>query len=210
LEPLIERSAISEIELLDARFFRDRVSERIARNEHGLAEAKRQLALAIERLESFPTRISPEFARLIAPVKAKIGAQEVVIDGVKLRIEGLDIRAPFSGTIAAIYQWPGQNVSAGTPIVSLAADQGRYVVGYIRDEMKFRPEAGMKIAIRTRSEQPRTYLTYVDRVGPQVELIPEHQQRNPRWTEWGLPVRIALPPTAPLKPGELVDVRFER
>jgi hypothetical protein len=28
--------------------------------------------------------------------------------------------------------------------------------------------------------------------------------------EWGLPVRIAMPATASLRPGELVDIRFVR
>ena len=50
----------------------------------------------------------------------------------------------------------------------------------------------------------------VSHVGPQIELIPEHQRQNPARPEWGLPVRIEMPDDLSARPGELLDVRFKK
>jgi hypothetical protein len=136
--------------------------------------------------------------------------QEGAIAELQLQLELLEVRAPFAGAIAAIHAWPGQVIQPGDPIITLAAEQGRYVVAYVRDTERFRPNVGMKIDLRTRHEQPLIYVTHIEHVGPQIELLPPHQLRDPRMMEWGLPVRIAIPATASLRPGELVDVRFVR
>jgi hypothetical protein len=81
-------------------------------------------------------------------------------------------------------------------------------VSYVRQEVRFRPEAGMPVDIRLRLAGARTFTTKVERVGPQIELVPEHQRRDPRLLEWGLPVRIAVPPDLTIRPGELVDVYY--
>jgi len=47
-------------------------------------------------------------------------------------------------------------------------------------------------------------------IGPQGELIPPDQLRNPTVPEWGLPVSIALPADVELRPGEVVDLVFQR
>lgn len=207
-QPLMEKNAISRIEFENIRLERDRIQREIEKNEQALSEARQQLDLATKRVESFPDRVPAEIDRIIAPLRSAIAAQEGVIRQLQVQIELLEVRAPFSGTIAAIYQWPGQMIRAGDPIVTVAADQGRYVVGYVRDDYRFKPEVGMPIEIVTRHSKPKIYTSHVDRVGPQVELVPQHQLRNATYPEWGLPVRIAMPPTAQLRPGELVDLRF--
>lgn len=210
LEPLLEKSAISEIEVIDTRAMRDTVEQRIKRAEDSLKETKEQLAKADTRLQAFPEHVAAEVDRLLSPIKAEIAVQESVVEQLKVQLELLEVRAPFRGTIAFVHQWPGQTLRAGTPIITLASDQGRYVVGYVRDDQRFRPEVGARVDIRTRHEKPLVYESKIDHVGSQVELVAQHQLRNPKFPEWGIPVRIAMPPTAQLRPGELVDIRFVR
>lgn len=210
LEPLLKDGTISFLDINDTRYELRLVTQRIAKNERGLEQAREQVRLAQERIAAQPSLLEPRYERLLGPLKAEIAVQEGLIAELQVQLEDLDIRAPFSGVIAAIYAWPGQIVQPGNPIVTLAADQGRYVVAYIRDNERFRPQVGMRIDLRTRHEQPRIYVTHVEQVGPQMELLPLHQSRDPRMMEWGLPVRIAMPATASLRPGELVDIRFVR
>jgi hypothetical protein len=50
--------------------------------------------------------------------------------------------------------------------------------------------------------------SFVQSVGPQVHQLPARFLQNPKVPEWGLPVQIAMPPEAELRPGETVDLVF--
>jgi multidrug resistance efflux pump len=209
LEPLLKEQAVSELDVLDTKLMRDTVDQRIKKAEQALAESRKQLDQANARLQAFPEHVATEVDRLIAPVREQITVQEALVDQLKIQIKLLEIRAPFSGTVTAIFLWPGQTIKAGDPIVTVAAEEGRYVVGYVRDDQRFRPEVGMPIDVRTRTQKPVGYTSHVERVGPQVELVAQHLLRLPTQPEWGIPVRIAMPAAADLRPGELVEIRFK-
>jgi multidrug resistance efflux pump len=125
-----------------------------------------------------------------------------------------DIKAPISGTIIAISRFPGQAVTAGQPIIKIAAEKGDFIVTYIRQSQYIQPVPGMTVNVHLRSA-PRTFQSHIKSVGPQLELIPDIHLRDPRYPEWGLPVHIAIPhdplrpsETLKLRPGELVDLFF--
>ena len=50
----------------------------------------------------------------------------------------------------------------------------------------------------------------VDTIGAQVESVPSRQLRDQKVPEWGLPVRLAIPPDADLLPGEIVTLVFRK
>ena len=209
LEPLQSQDAVSIMEVTDLKFQRDEVHRRIEENERCLVEAKNQLDRSLESCRKYPEQRSTHADRLLKPVEAAITVGERQMDELRQRIDGLEIRAPISGVICAVHSWPGQNLRAGDPVVTLAADQGRYIISYVRQEQRIRPEVGMPVWIRVRDKGNRLVRCTVERVGPQVEPVPEHQQRDPKVQEWGQPVCIEPPANAELRPGELVDVRFD-
>jgi multidrug resistance efflux pump len=209
LEQLRGREAISELDLVDERMRRDTIQKRIEENEKALAEAEQQRDWAIERMKTYGALRTADVQKLVAPFEAAIAVQETRLEALSVQIDGLQIHAPFNGTIAMIYAWPGQNVRRGDPIVTLAAEHGRYIVSYVRQAQRLRPVVGTPVDIRPRLPGAKPVTAMVGRVGPQVELIPPHQRRDPAVLEWGLPVRIDLPPGLSVKPGELVDVRFK-
>ena len=92
-------------------------------------------------------------------------------------------------------------------LFTLAAEEPEYIVSYVRPTQRLRPEVDMSVAIRPRNTNQVAY-TRIERVGPQVEQIPAHQLRDQKLMEWGLPVRIAVPPALNLRPGEIVDLKF--
>jgi multidrug resistance efflux pump len=210
LERAVPRGVIPELELVEQRLRRDRIRERMSRNRDAVAEAEDQRKDAVERFQEYPGMRTADMEKLLGPFEAALGVQEALLEGLSVQIDGLRIRAPISGTLVAIYAWPGQNVRLGDPVVTLAADHGRYIVSYVRQDQRLRPNAGTPVQVRPRLAGARTVSAVVERIGPQVELIPPHQRRDPAILEWGLPVRIALPEDLAVKPGELVDVRFQR
>ena len=58
----------------------------------------------------------------------------------------------------------------------------------------------MGVEVRARAAGSRPRESVVECIGPQVELIPVHQRRNPQLPEWGLPVRILLPDGLEVRP----------
>jgi multidrug resistance efflux pump len=203
-------TVVSELDLLDEQRQRDAIRKRIEENEKAWAEAEKQRTWAVERLQQFGALRTADEEKLLGPLEAAIAVQEARLKELHVQIDALQVRAPFSGTIAMIHAWPGQNVRMGDPIVTLAADHGRYIVSYVRQTQRQMPVVGTLVDVRAQSPGGKSVTAVVGRVGPQFELIPPHQRRDPNVLEWGVPVRIDLPQGLAVKPGELVDIRFKK
>lgn len=208
VEDLYERGAAPPIELIDVRIRHEVLEERIRQNEIAIEEARLQREAAEERIAELDLLPDPVLERAIMPIRAAIDAQAARIRAAHLQIEGLTLRAPINGTIVAIHRWPGEGVRSGEPLLTIAADDGRYIVGYVREHERFKPVVGMAATVRPRSAPELAAATAIDRVGPQVEMIPPHQLHDPNRPEWGRPFRMAIPPELELVPGELVNVTF--
>jgi multidrug resistance efflux pump len=208
LEPMLAKNMVPEREVVAQRLLRDEVARRIEVTSKCLQEAEAQQKELQRRLREYPQLEEPDVAKLIAPLEAAIEAQKARIEQVEATINSLVIRAPMRGTICAIYCWPGQQVRRGDPILTLAAQHGRYIVAYVRQDQRLAPQVDMPVEVRPRLPASRPMLSRVDRVGPQVEPVPLHHCRDPKTPEWGLPVRIALPAGFLGRPGELLDVTF--
>ena len=209
IEELVKKGVEPDVALLKARAERDVVKERIKANEDALEEAREQKVQSEERLRQYSLTQAAELKKLLAPLESAVETQKSRIKELELQTAKLVIRAPIAGTITAIHHWAGQNVLAGTPIVTIAAAEGEYVLSYVRQDVNIRPTIGMPVEVAARTLPRQVALSRVEEVGPQVEPVPAHQLRDPKVQEWGLPVRISLPAALNLRPGELVDVSFK-
>jgi multidrug resistance efflux pump len=143
----------------------------------------------------------------ITALRIAIAAAEGKLRELEEQLQHLDITAPIDGTITSIRAFPGQAVRVGDPIMTIASDQGQFIVSYIRTNQAVRPEPNMLVDVRVRSTQT-IHSARVISIGPQVEMVPEQQCRDPRVPEWGLPVHVTLPHGVALRPGEIVDLIF--
>jgi multidrug resistance efflux pump len=208
VEALYNQGVESRLELVNIKSQRDVIQKRLEGNREALAEAQQQLGQCQERLREYRLTEAAQMEKILAPLKAAIETQKKRIDEVRLQIENLLIRAPLDGVVAAVHKWGGQNVLAGDPVLSIASTETQYILSYVREDMGVKPRVGMPVEVSLRNLPRRTARAEVEEVGPQVELVPPHQLRDPQVPEWGLPVRITVPETLDLKPGELVDVTF--
>jgi len=166
------------------------------------------MADAQRRLQEFPALADTDSTRVLGEIHAAIGVQNARIDELKLQVDALEVRSPITGRIVAIHRMPGQAVRLGDPIVTIAADRGRHIVSYIRQDQMIDPVPGMSVEVQGRKPASPLLEAVVTRVGPQYELVPLEQLRRADVPEWGLPVRVAMPREAGFMPGELVDLRF--
>jgi multidrug resistance efflux pump len=144
------------------------------------------------------------------PADVLIAEREAQIAELQARLDAREIKSPIDGTVMEIRERPGQSARLTKPIMVIAATEADFIIGYLREDQPVRPVPGMTVTVRTRGgvAPRRTYETYVSSVAPQVEAIPPRHLHNPAVPEWGLPVQIAMPADANLKPGELLDLVF--
>jgi len=214
IEKLASRGRESQAMLWDVTLERDVVKKRIETNERVLVEARSQLKSAQERDAglrkslSFPTTQPASLDTFLAPVRAAIAIEEARMGEVRQRINALDIRAPFGGMIREIFRRPGQTVRMGEIIMVLAAGETSHVLTYVREHHRIGPKIGMRVKLRVRTLPVRMVEGHIDQIGPQVVRVPLQHLRDPQMPEWGLPVRIAIPPDCGILPGEIVDITF--
>jgi len=209
MEPLYKKNMVPKATFENEQMLRDVIDKRIEENKANLKTAVAQQAEIEKRLKQYPALLAVEAEKILAPVREAISVQFGRIQELHVDIELLEVRAPISGTICAIYHWPGENVQPTDPIVTIAADHGRFIVSYVRQEQRLQVVKDAPVEVRLRAPGSPPMPTLVERVGPHVESVPLHQCRDPRYPEWGLPVRIRLPEKFVGRPGELVDVTFK-
>ncbi|MCU0963379.1 MAG: HlyD family secretion protein [Pirellulaceae bacterium] len=208
LTPLHARGMVSDVEFSDEQLLLEEVRKRLDTNTAVLQESQKQQQAAAERLAAFPPLVLAEVNSLLTSVQAAIAVEESRVREVQLEIENLESRAPLAGTVVAVHRYPGQSVRAGDPILTIASEQARYIVSYVPQERGAPPTVGWGVKVRPRTVGSQSRESVVESVGPQIELIPVHQRRNPQVPEWGLPVRVLLPEGLEVRPGELIDVTF--
>jgi multidrug resistance efflux pump len=208
LTPLFAKKLVAELEMKNERILRDQVAKRLASSTKAQGEAETALRAAELRVKECKQFVPAQVTRELAPLAAAVAVQQATIREIEAGIGKLAIRAPIRGVVCAVSRRPGESVRAGDPILTLAANSGRYIVSYVRQQQRIHPTVGMPVNVRVLAPVSRSLTTVVERVGPQMELIPQHQCRDPRVPEWGLPVRIALPHGCPTRPGELLEVSF--
>ena len=201
--------AVNSLELARVQVLRDVIHERIEHNMAAIIESQAQLEAARERLAQYEQPADDNLAVVLAPLQAAVATQETRIEEVRIRIESLVVLSPLDGIVTTVHRLPGQTVTAGEPVVSIASEEARYIVAYLRQTQRVEPKVGMAVSVRMRTRPHMQFDSVIERVGASYEAIPAEQLRDPTRPEWGLPVRIALRPDADLIPGELVDLHIK-
>lgn len=124
----------------------------------------------------------------------------------------ITLRSPISGMVTSIARRDGENVIQGEPLVCISSLESERVVGYLRQPYPLQPDIGMEVTMTTRERQPRRFAGIVTEIGAQVEIITNALAfvRPGSLVDAGLPVIVSLPRNVQLRPGEIVDLSFEK
>jgi multidrug resistance efflux pump len=180
----------------------------MATRTNAVERAEENLRAAEARRSGFPELESANLAAAIEPIRQAIAAAESRAEEVSAQVDVQVIRSPISGTVSAIFSHPGQGVSAGDWILTVAADEAESITGYVPDFHRFRPTKGMRVGVRLRVPGSQMLDSVVQEVGSQWETMPAELLRDPQVPQVALPVQIAIPGGLVVRPGELVDLRF--
>ncbi|MGA2854213.1 MAG: hypothetical protein ABSE90_08810 [Verrucomicrobiota bacterium] len=142
------------------------------------------------------------------PMRAAVAVAEAKLRLAEAELAPIALTAPINGVVTMIYFSSGTTVTAGQPIISIAAAQPERIVGYLRPPMDVEPAAGDRVEIRTRGRHRVTASAQVLGVGAQLETIPAVFSGLAKLdiAQQGLPVNISLPGHLNIHPGELVDI----
>jgi len=165
-------------------------------------QTKLQNSKAIEELGS-----NSDTAKMIGPRLTSLKAQQEKVEA--LLKEPLILRAPMDGIVSNIYRQEGESVLADEPIVTISANMGDRIVGYLRPPYFLEPKPGMRVYVRIRNGERREGEGRIIGIGGGFEVITNTafiRANIPH--EMGLPLAITVPPAlrSELRPGEMVDI----
>jgi len=210
IRPMQDSGPASTMLAEETELERDKVERRLAQNKEARLRDQEELSKINYWHDNYPKTRVADVAKLLGPINKTIEKQKAVVAELQTEGERLEVLAPIDGTICEIHCWPGQDVQAGDPIVTLASNAGRYIVSYVPENSPIHPMPDMDVAVRTRHPGSRMVDAHVIRVGPQIEPIPPHHLVNPNQPAWGRRVLISIPDSLAVPPGELVDISFSR
>jgi multidrug resistance efflux pump len=201
------------IEVFDAQTARDEAKQALDGAELVIREIelqRKELTSKLASMRSIDKAPEIDLEKVLEPQRAAIEARRKQIELLDAQVSTLSVVAPISGTVTFIYAQPGQSIPLGAPIATIASHTSDYIVTYIRQEQLLQPELGMAVEVRPRRRQRENLAARVERIGPQIELIPEKQRilHDTNIFEFGLPVWISMPDGGNLRPGEVVDLHF--
>lgn len=203
-----------------AKTERDAILEEVSRREQTVRELDEALAKLSAETNGLG-RLRDAFAEHLQAI-LNLQEERLRLAEEELSPEGLV--APLDGIVIAIHRRSGQNVVAGEPIITIGATNASRIIAYALPPFTDEIRVGAQVEVVRRSARRESGIGRVLFVAPIMEPVPAllYNPLNARslglgnrpidlggqGVEVGVPVVISLPPELPLRPGELVDLRY--
>jgi multidrug resistance efflux pump len=214
-DELQQRLKLKEAALQSASQLEQMITREFNQLERQTLESTKRLADAIREsgdresknrvTADRPQPVQPFNAQaILRPYVEAIAVQDAKIRVVANQITSNQIVAPASGTIAMVHQSAGTFVKSGDPIVTIASDERRWVVAYLdaSDQAKVRENASVQISFA--SPQSLVTVSSVTERGNHFESVPPELCRSVGTPQWGVPIKVPLPPGVDAVPGQTV------
>lgn len=203
-----EASATREADRARRLFAGGAISERQRDDaETALELAQADRAAAAERLalvESGPR------AEQITAQRAVVAQAAAVVARVEAALDQTVVRAPFAGRVTIRHREPGETVTAGAPVLTLADPAERWVRIYVRGDEVGRLALGQAAVVTADAFPAREYGGLVTFIGDEAEFTPRTVQTTEERVKlvYRVKVRIVGDDAFDLKPGLPADVRL--
>ncbi|MBN2020093.1 MAG: HlyD family efflux transporter periplasmic adaptor subunit [Sedimentisphaerales bacterium] len=224
-EDLLAKNAIAPYELDKAKALYNALAKKIEETEKQLAQAEVQLQQAQLRHDVFiaQTPQNPSVDDALEAIRKEAAIQEKLIEELAVQRRSLVMTAPIDGVVVqilaranemitrrageGILRKTGEAVLAGQPILVIAQDKPKEIIGYAREWQLDQVKAGAKVELVKRADPPQIARAEITSIGPVVEQLPARLWQNPNVPQWGLPFLISVPGDMKLTSGELVGIR---
>ena len=190
-EQLFRGGAASQEALDKARFAAD-----VARSQRVQAAQQLRLVLAGPRAER------------IAAQRAMVQSAQALLRQVGAQLANAVVVAPFAGVVTVRQRQPGEIVSPGAPVVTVANFDDRWVRIYIAENRLGAVSIGEAATITTDTYRDRSYAGTVSFIASEAEFTPRNVQTTEERVKlvYAVKVRITGDSTLALKPGMPADV----
>jgi HlyD family secretion protein len=163
-------------------------------------EARERLAL----LRRGPRRETIDQAR------ARLRDTEATLSLAETRLGYSTLTSPLNGLVLSKNIEPGEQVAAGTPVVTVGMLDNVWVRAYVNETDLGRVKVGQKATVTTDTWPGRKYDGYVSFISSEAEFTPKNVQTEKERVKLVYRIKIVIPnPNMELKPGMPVDAEIE-
>lgn len=198
------KRAASELRRSDELFAKDVISEReleAARAAHGNAAARVDQARQKLALLRNGFRIEE-----VAQARANVARAAEAVAAAETRLGWTIVVAPVSGTVLSDIIEPGEQVAAGTPVVTIGNLRDVWLRAYIPETDLGRVRIGTAARVSTDSFPGKSYEGRVSYIASEAEFTPKSVQTEKERVKLVYRIRIAIDnPNQELKAGMPAD-----
>ena len=146
-------------------------------------------------------------AETILQARARTEQASAALALSQTRLDNTRLLSPLGGIILSHHVEPGEFVSAGTPVVTVADTAHMWVRAYLNQTDLGRLRHGQKVAIRTDTFPNKTYEGIVGFIASEAEFTPKTVQTPKERVKLVFRVKVDVAnPNDELKPGMPADV----
>ncbi|ABB30901.1 secretion protein HlyD family protein [Geobacter metallireducens RCH3] len=191
----------------EALFRRDVISRRdydAAKAAHESSQAALREAVAQQELMHRGPR-----KEQIDAARARFGQARETLELARTRLGYTTLAAPMAGLVLAKHVEPGEQVAAGTPIISVGDMPNTWMRAYIAETDLGRVKVGQKARVKSDTWPDRRYEGTVTFISPEAEFTPKSVQTEKERVKLVYRIKITIPnPAMELKPGMPVDAEI--
>lgn len=146
----------------------------------------------------------------VAAQRALLAQSDAALAQTEATLTQAVVVAPFGGSVTRRQREPGEVISAGLPVISLANLDDRWVRIYVREDQVSRVKLGGKAEIKVDAYPDRTYGGDVVFIAQEAEFTPRNVQTKEERVKlvYRVKVRVVGDSAQDLKPGLPADVRL--
>lgn len=146
----------------------------------------------------------------IDAARARLAQAREALELARTRLGYTTLAAPMAGLVLAKHVEPGEQVTAGTPIVSVGDMVNTWMRAYIAETDLGRVKVGQKARVTSDTWPDRHYEGTVTFISPEAEFTPKSVQTQKERVKLVYRIKITIPnPNMELKPGMPVDAKIE-
>lgn len=170
-----------------------------------LAEGRAALKQAKENLKKIRVTESE-----VEAARAQILSQKAALELAKIQLRRSELRAPFQGIIVSRNVEPGEVVSPGQEVISLADLSKVDLKVFVAETEIGKVKPGQQAEVKIDTFPAKTYSGNVSYISPEAEFTPKMIQTQKERVKLVYLVKITVPnPSLELKPGMPADAWFK-
>ncbi|MBW2096460.1 MAG: efflux RND transporter periplasmic adaptor subunit [Deltaproteobacteria bacterium] len=141
---------------------------------------------------------------------ARVEAAKAALSLADTQLKYTQLRAPFNGIITSRDIEPGEVVTPGREVISIADLSEVDLKVFVGEEEIGRVKPGQKVSVKTDTFPDKTYEGHVSYISPEAEFTPKIIQTHKERVKLVYLVKVTLPnPALELKSGMPADAWFE-